>query len=68
MTKTKCFTTDKSGWPRLSPQLMWEGEIDGYVTALKQDLDTVGRQAKMALRRAKERTLADVKERVAAEV
>lgn len=40
--------------PRVSPELMTEGEIDEQVNALKADLDNVGRKAKAALVRAKE--------------
>ena len=52
----KTYSTDESGRPLLSPQLMSEQEIDWHVQAYKEDLDHVGRLAKRALRRANERT------------
>lgn len=48
----KRFSSDKDGWPRLSPELMSEGEIDGFIRSCKQDLDRVGELAKAALRNA----------------
>jgi len=51
------WSTEKDGWPCLTPNLMTEGEIDHYVSALKVDLDRVGRVAKKALTRANDRTL-----------
>ena len=52
----KTFSRDKDGWPRLSPQLMTEHEIDAHIQALKEDLDHVGRLAKRELQRANSRT------------
>ena len=52
----KEHSTDEDGWIRLSPELMSEQEIDGYVQACKEDLDRVGRLAKRALQCANERT------------
>ena len=52
-------STHENGWPRISPQLMSEGEIDEQVALLKADLDHVGNLAKKALLRAKRRTLLD---------
>lgn len=52
------WTTDKNGCVHLTPDLMSEGEIDYHVTALKADLDKVGRLAKVALRKANEKTRA----------
>ena len=49
----KHFSRDKKGWPRLSPQLMSEGEIDGFIRSCKQDLDQVGKLAKVALGRTR---------------
>jgi hypothetical protein len=50
------YSKDKDGWPRLSPELMSEQEIDWYVQACKEDLDRVGRLAKRTLQRANQRT------------
>ncbi len=47
----------KDGAPIVTPQLMSEREIDEYVKYLKDDLDSVGRNAKAALVRAKASTL-----------
>ena len=47
----KDYTTGEDGWPRLSPDLMSEQEIDEYVQACKEDLDHLGRLAKRALLR-----------------
>ena len=52
-------------WPILSPHLMSEGEIDGYIAEMKKDLDRVGKLAKKALNRANARTLAILREREA---
>ena len=49
------WTTSKGGVPEVSPHLMTDGEIDRYVNALKSDLDTVGKRAKAALKKAMER-------------
>jgi hypothetical protein len=32
------WSTGEDGWPCLTPNLMTEGEIDHYVSALKADL------------------------------
>lgn len=55
-------SADENGWPRVSPQLMTEREIDGQVEALKADLDHVGNLAKNALRRAKLQTLGRIRD------
>lgn len=60
------WTTNGRGAPRLSPDLMAEGEIDAYIQLLKEDLDHVGRNAKVALAHAKESTRQIVRKRVAA--
>ncbi len=52
----KFYSSDKDGWPLLSPELMSEQEIDWYVQAYKEDLTHVGRLAKRALQRANTRT------------
>ena len=49
----KHFSRDQEGWPRLSPELMSEIEIDGYIRACKEDLDSVGERAKAAFKRAR---------------
>lgn len=49
--------------PRISHQLMSEGEIDAYIVALKEDLDAVGRRAKRAIKKAKDESLRFVAER-----
>lgn len=49
------WSTAADGWPRLTPQLMTDGEIDYYVSKFKADLDKVGRLAKRALQRANEK-------------
>jgi hypothetical protein len=59
------WSRDESDVPILTPQLMTDGEIDGYVNALKADLDSVGRRAKAALARAKASTLKIVADRMA---
>ncbi len=51
------WSTPSDGAPIVTPQLMTEGEIDWYVKALKDDLDSVGRKAKAALVRANTSTL-----------
>ena len=56
----KTWSSDEKGWPMVSPDLMTEGEIDAHVKACKEDLDHVGRLAKRALRRANERTHAEM--------
>ena len=58
----KYYTSDESDWPFLSPSLT-EPEIDGYVQALKKDLDRVGRVAKRAMQRANQRTYKWLRER-----
>ncbi len=55
----------KGGSPTISPTLV-QGEIDGYIAALKADLDAVGASAKLALTRANVKTKAIVKGRVEA--
>ncbi len=57
------WSTDGSGWPVLTPQLMTEGEIDYCIAAFKEDLDRVGKLAKAALSRANKQNLAAVKRR-----
>jgi hypothetical protein len=47
----------------VSAQLMSEGEIGEYVKALKDDLDSVGRRAKVALAKAKTSTQKIVSDR-----
>ena len=47
------YSSDGSGVPLLSSELRSEEEIDGYTTALKDDLDRVARLSKAALKRAK---------------
>ena len=49
----KHYSPDETGWPRLSPQLMSEGEIDEFIKSCKQDLDRAGRLANAALKRAR---------------
>ena len=56
-------THSNDDWPILSPHLMSEGEIDGYIDAMKKDLDHVGKLAKRALARANSRTRTVVQER-----
>ena len=58
----KYCSPDKSGWPLLSHSLT-EPEIDGYIEALKEDLDHVRRLAKRALQRANQRRRELLKER-----
>ena len=48
----KIISSDDTEWPRLSPELMSEGEIDGFIESCKQDLERVGMRAKEALKRA----------------
>jgi len=50
------WSHDDNGVPHISNHLMHEGEIDGYIQALKDDLDAVGKRAKDALKRAKATT------------
>ena len=50
------WTKTKDGAPTISPHLMTEREIDNYIRDLKDDLDSVGRKAKAALKRAREST------------
>jgi len=57
------WSTDESGWPSQTPQLMSEGEIDYHIAAFKEDLERVGKLAKAALRRANEQTLEAVRAR-----
>ena len=59
----KRWSTDENGSISLTPYLKTEEEIDSQISAFKADLDKVGRDAKRALRRANERTLADVSAR-----
>ena len=40
------WLTQSDGTPIFTPQLMSEEEIDWYVKALKDDLDSVGRKAR----------------------
>ena len=47
----KTYSQNANGWPVLSNNLMSEGEIDWHIQAYKDDLDHVGRLAKRALRR-----------------
>ena len=60
------YSKDEDGWPRLSPELMSEQEIDGHLQELKKDLDRVGRLAKRALQRANQRTHELTKTEIAA--
>jgi hypothetical protein len=56
----KSWSTGEDGWPCLTPHLMTDKEIDYHLNALKADLDRVGRVANQALKRANEKTLANV--------
>jgi len=47
------WSTDKDGVKHISPHLVIDGEIDDYIEALKADLESVGRRAKQALKKAK---------------
>lgn len=49
--------------PVISPALMSEAEIDEQIKFMKDDLDAVGKRAKAALVRAKQRTIDLVKTR-----
>ncbi len=57
------WSTQSDGTPIVTPQLISEEEIDWYVKALKDDLDSVGRKAKAALVRANTSTLKIVSDR-----
>lgn len=48
------WSTVGDGVPSITPQLMHEDEVDTYIRLLKADLDAIGKQAKSALRKAKE--------------
>jgi len=48
-----------SRMPTVSPHLMTESEIDDHIQALKDDLDVVGKKAKLALRKALEAAHSD---------
>ena len=60
------YSKDEDGWPRLSPELMSEGEIDEFIQNCKKDLDHVGQLAKRALQRANQRTYELTKAQIAA--
>ena len=57
------FTSSKSEFPCVSAHLMTDGEIDHHIKALKDDLDAVGKKAKLALKRAQEKTMGIVSSR-----
>lgn len=53
----------RDGFPLISPDLMSEAEIDEYILQLKADLESVGRSAKIKLKKSKEKTLNLVNQR-----
>ena len=56
------MTASNDKAPRISGHLMTESEIDHHIQALKDDLDSIGRKAKLALQRAQAETKARVRE------
>lgn len=46
------YSSNKDEMPSVSANLMTEDEIDYHIQALKDDLDAVGKKAKVALRKA----------------
>ena len=57
------YGLDDDGCPLLSPQII-EPEIDGYIEALKEDLDRVGKLAKRALKRAHKKMLSENRDKL----
>lgn len=62
MIGLKSWKEGEQGNISLTPHLMTEAEIDWYINALKADLGRVGRLAKRDLKRANDRTLAELRE------